>query len=217
MPDTSGSWRTAPLVAIDLEGSGPQDPDGEAILEIALVPLHHGHPAVEHAFSSLINPGRRIRRGPWISPGITNDLLSQAPAPNEVRNTIKEQVAGRILVGHNVSVDSRLLHRHIPDAEPAGLLDTLRLARALHPEQKKGHALGAWIDRLGLTDAINRAAPHSQPHRALWDAIAAALLLAALLDQADPGKRTLAALLKIAGLPVGEQPPQPPSTDQPLW
>ena len=42
---TTGStdhWTAAPLVALDLEGSGAQNRDSEAILEIALVPLTAG-------------------------------------------------------------------------------------------------------------------------------------------------------------------------------
>jgi DNA polymerase-3 subunit epsilon/exodeoxyribonuclease X len=35
-------WHEADLVAFDLEGSGAQDRDNEAILEIALVPLRAG-------------------------------------------------------------------------------------------------------------------------------------------------------------------------------
>jgi DNA polymerase III subunit epsilon len=38
-------WITAPLVTLDLEGSGAQDRDNEAVLEIAVVPLTDGRPA----------------------------------------------------------------------------------------------------------------------------------------------------------------------------
>ena len=67
MPNETAAWTDANLVAIDLEGSGPQDPDGEAILEIALVPIHDGHPDLTRAFTTLINPQRRITRHPWTS------------------------------------------------------------------------------------------------------------------------------------------------------
>lgn len=211
---TDDAWTDADLVALDLEGSGPQDPEGEAILEIALVPLQAGRPDHGAAFSTLINPGRRIRRGPWISPGITNDVLADAPTLDEVAPTIDTMLDGATIVGHNVRVDWRLLRRHIPGAAPAGLLDTLKLARALNPAQKKGHSLTAWIDRLNLTDTINNTAPRSQPHRALWDATAAALLLRALSEQ-----RTFTELAEFAAISLDDQPAttlSPP--DQPtLW
>ena len=41
---STGEWTTAPLVALDLEGSGAQDRDNEAILEIAVVPITAGQP-----------------------------------------------------------------------------------------------------------------------------------------------------------------------------
>src|SRR5258708_39957558 len=86
---TTGStdeWTTAPLVALDLEGSGAQERDDEAVLEIAVVPLVAGQ-------------ARRIN--------------------------------GHILVGQNIGVDWRLLHRRHPTIAPSALIDTLRLARHL--------------------------------------------------------------------------------------
>ena len=79
-----GDWKTAPLVALDLEGSGAQDRDNEAILEIAVVPVTAGQPDTAAAYSTLINPGRRIPRRPWISPGLTAAVLDAAPAPADV-------------------------------------------------------------------------------------------------------------------------------------
>ena len=38
------AWMDAPLVALDLEGSGARDRDDEAILEIAIVPIRDGQP-----------------------------------------------------------------------------------------------------------------------------------------------------------------------------
>jgi DNA polymerase-3 subunit epsilon len=217
MTVTAAAWTDADLIALDLEGSGPQDPDGEAILEIALVPIRQGRPDVDAAFSTLINPGRRIRRGPWISPGITNNVLSAAPPAAAVGADILSRVEGKILVGHNVRVDWRLLHKRFPDAAPAGLLDTMRLARSLHPDQKRGHGLGPWIDRLGLAHTVDAAAPGSQPHRALWDTVAAALLLGALMDKtSDP---TAANLRTLAGVPLTDEraTPPPATQQQGLW
>ncbi len=221
MTETAAAWRDADLVALDLEGSGPQDPEGEAILEIAIVPIHQGQPNIDAAFSTLINPGRRIRRGPWISPGITNNVLGAAPAAAAVEPDIVRMLDGKTIVGHNVRVDSRLLHKRFPRATPAGLLDTLRLARSLHPDQKSGHGLSKWIDRLGLAQVVNETAPGSQPHRALWDTVAAALLLAELMNQAGPDQ-TLTRLRTLAGIAMTEQNTEestvPSTNDQPtLW
>src|SRR5262249_29384595 len=61
-------WSSGDLFAVDLEGSGRQDPGGEAILEIALVPIRDGLPDPRDAFTTLINPGRPTRRGQWTFP-----------------------------------------------------------------------------------------------------------------------------------------------------
>lgn len=218
MRDISGSWRSADLVALDLEGTGPQDPGGEAILEIALVPMTQGHPDADAAFTTLLNPGRHIQRRPWISPGITNEQLGKAPSAEQARPEIVARLNGKIIVGHNIGVDWRLLHHHIPETVPVGLIDTLRLARHLNPDRKKGHSLTAWVARLGLTETVTQTATGSQPHRALWDTIAAALLLNAFMERAGDHLHNLTTLLAVAGLPLHTQPPETPPTEQPsLW
>lgn len=182
---TSQPWHTAPLVALDLEGSGAQDREREAILELALVPLVDGAPDLDGAFSSLVNPGREIRQARWISPGLTNEVLSQAPVFGDLVDQIAEHINDRWLVGHNIGVDWRLLHRHAPQLQPAGLIDTLRLGRAAHLPGRL--TLTAILDQLDLTKAVSRAVPAGRPHRALWDAAAVAILLPALTERLWPG------------------------------
>lgn len=122
---------TASLVVIDLEGTGAQDRDDEAILEIALVPLVAGLPDMPTSYTTLINPGRPIAARPWLSPGLTDATLRRAPALADIERHLADRINARYLVGHNVSVDWRLLHRQLPALRPAGLIDTLRLAKAL--------------------------------------------------------------------------------------
>jgi DNA polymerase III epsilon subunit-like protein len=199
-------------VALDLEGSGAQDRDDEAILEIAVVPLVLGQPDTAAAYSTLINPGRRIPRRPWISPGLTNAALAAAPTPAEVEPELARRINGHILVGHNVGVDWRLLHRRYPTITPAALIDTLRLARHLKLGAK--NSLGALTAQLELTPNVEHLADGSQPHRALWDTIAAALLLPALIARAWPSGATVTDLLAIAAVDL--EPPSPAKADEPI-
>jgi DNA polymerase-3 subunit epsilon len=194
--NTTGEWAAAPLVALDLEGSGAQDRDNEAILEIAAVPLSGGQPDVAAAYTTLINPGRPIPRRPWISPGLTTAVLAAAPAPADVEPGLARRINGHVLVGHNIGVDWRLLHRRHPAIAPAALIDTLRLAR--HCQLGTKNSLTALVAQLGLTSQIERLAAGSQPHRALWDTVAAAVLLPALITRAWPAGTTLDGLLDIA-------------------
>jgi DNA polymerase III subunit epsilon len=198
MPGMSSDWTTAPIVALDLEGSGAQDHDGESILEIAVVPLTAGQPDIADAYSTLINPGRSIPRRPWISPGLTTAALASAPGPADVEPELARRVNGHVVVGHNVGVDWRLLHRRHPAIAPIALIDTLRLARHLKFSAK--NSLSDLTNQLQLTSRVERLAVGSQPHRALWDTIAAALLLPALIARAWPATATLADLLDIAAI-----------------
>ncbi len=200
MTTTTADWTTAPLVALDLEGSGAQDHDNEAILEIAVVPLTAGQPDTTRSYCTLINPGRTIRRRPWISPGLTTAVLSTAPAPADVEPQLAARLNEKIIVGHNVGVDWRLLHRRYPAITPAGLLDTLRLARHLKVGTKA--SLTALTSQLQLTAGIECHAAGSQPHRALWDTIAVALLLPVLVSAGWPDGANLADLLAVAALDI---------------
>jgi DNA polymerase-3 subunit epsilon len=204
------SWKKSRLVALDLEGTGAQDRENEAILEIALVPITDGQPDVTSAYATLVNPGRPVPRKPWISPGLTTRTLATAPGIDDITPDLTTRLTGATIVGHNVGVDWRLLHRRCPGIQIDGLIDTLRLARHLQP-QAKGKSLTTLLDRHQLTAAVTALAPDSQPHRALWDATGTALLLATLITQLPGSEPTLTQLRQIAELPVtaSSNPPAP--------
>jgi DNA polymerase III subunit epsilon len=185
MTGSSIPWQQATLAALDLEGTGAQDRDDEAILEIAVIPLIHGHPDPPNAYCTLVNPQRPVPRRPWISPGLTTGALAAAPALADIEPELARRLSGAIIVGHNIGVDWRLLSRRCPAIRPAGLLDTLRLSRLTSPGQK-GNNLVRLLGRHQLTAQVTRLAPASRPHRALWDATGAALLLQALIARHYP-------------------------------
>ncbi|MDG6100498.1 3'-5' exonuclease [Dactylosporangium aurantiacum] len=194
------SWRTARLVALDLEGTGAQDGADEAILEIAAVPLIDGAPDVATAYTTLVNPGRPIPARPWISPGLTNDALASAPPLAAVEPGLAALLDGAVLVGHNVRVDWRLLQRRCPSIRPIALLDTYKLARAVM--NTPSYSLTNLLKTLDLTATVDTMAPGSQPHRALWDTVGTALLLGALIHiqwQTDPA---IADLTAVADVPL---------------
>lgn len=113
-------------------------------------------------------------------------------------------------------MDWRLLHRRCPAIQPQALIDTLRLARHIHPGSK-GNALSALLDRHHLTAALTDLVPASGSHRALWDTIGSALLLAKLIEDL-PGKdmMSLTELLQIAGQLAEDAGNAPsPQTQQP--
>lgn len=197
------TWRDAPLVALDLEGSGAQDGADEAILEIAIVPLRGGHPDRDGAYTTLVNPGRRIPPRPWASPGLVDQMLSTAPSLPQIQPRLAAMVNDMVIVGHNIGVDWRLLHHRCPEFAPAGLLDTLRLARRLKLPGK--HRLTTLLASFNLTSHVTAAAPGSQPHRALWDTVGTALLLEALIRRGWDDDPAIDELLSTASIPLDEQ------------
>lgn len=198
-------WHQARLVALDLEGSGAQDGDEEAILEIAAVPLTHGQPNLADAYTTLLNPGRTVPRRPWISPGLTTRTLATAPTLEQAVPQLIRILHGAVMVGHNIGVDYRLLRRRLPSLQPAALIDTLTLARQLHPS-RRGLSLTALLEHYQLTPTVTDLAPGSQPHRALWDTLGTALLLSTLITHLPAtGTVTYSQLHTIAGRPLDNQ------------
>lgn len=185
------------LVALDLEGSGAQDGDDEAILEIAIVPIAAWDPQPEASCCTLVNPGRPIPQRRWISPGLTNEALAGAPSLHAIEPKLAAALNGKYIVGHNVGVDWRLLHRRFPNIEPAGLIDTLRLARTAGVGASK--SLTALITHFDLTKRVDELAQGSVPHRALWDTYAVALLLQAFVNRVPEDQMTIANVIAAAG------------------
>jgi DNA polymerase-3 subunit epsilon len=206
------TWTQAPLIALDLEGTGAQDRDNEAILEIALVPITDRRPDLANSYATTINPGRAVPRRPWISPGLTTKTLASAPGLDEVGPELASRLNGKIVVGHNVGVDWRLLNRRCRGIHIDVLLDTLRLARHLKPGAKS-NSLSTLLDHYQLTDTVTALAPGSQPHRALWDATGTALLLTALIGDLPDGQPTISQLRETAELAANTS--EQPRTQQP--
>ena len=154
---------------------------------------------------------RSIPRRPWISPGFTAQALADAPAIADIAAEITERLDGKVIAGHNIGVDWRLLSRQCPVISPVALIDTLRLARHLRPAAGSNSLTGL-LEHYELTEAVAELAPGSQPHRATWDAIGAALLLARLAADLPGGDQaSLADLRQVAGYPVtGNRAPAEP-------
>lgn len=207
-----GTWRQATnLVAIDLEGDGGTR-DAAVMLEFAAVPLVNGQPALDSAFSTLINPQRPVARRPWMSPGVNGRALDLAPTLKQVEPKITSRLTDVYLIGHNIGGDWRLLHRQLPALRIAGLICTFTLARKVVGHAEAG--LTALLDRFDVTGRVNAAVPAGQPHRALWDAAGAAVLLDELVHRRWRHEPSLAALLDAAA-PAGHRPAPPSLFDQP--
>ena len=151
----------APLAIVDVETTGAR-PAWDRVTEVAVVEVQDGDVVSE--WSTLVNPGTRIPPAIQALTGITNGMVADAPAFEDLAPDLFERLAGRVFVAHNARFDYGFL-RH--EFERAGLrfqartLCTVRLSRRLYPGHAR-HNLDSLIDRHGLRCPAR--------HRALGDA-----------------------------------------------
>ena len=158
---------------VDIETTGGTA-RAHKIIEIAIVTFD-GKKIIDE-YETLINPNRYLP--PFITSltGITNEMLEDAPAFEEVAKTIMDKTENKIFVAHNVNFDYSFLKQEF---KMLGIrferrkLCTVRLAKKIIPGFRS-YGLGTLTSELGI---INDAR-----HRALGDARATAKVLMTLVN-----------------------------------
>jgi DNA polymerase-3 subunit epsilon len=153
---------------VDVETSGFHPPRAE-ILEVAVV-LVDASGRITGSWDSLIRPEGGV--GATHVHGISLMMVQEAPRFGEIAARLRELLAGRIVVAHNLRFDAEFLMAELGRAgisapEIGNGVCTLRLAQRYLPGPT--HKLAACCDQAGieLVDA----------HKALGDATATAKLL----------------------------------------
>lgn len=147
----------------------------DAIIEIGAIRIKDGRRVGE--FSEFINPKRRIPERITELTSITDAMVMSAPTIETILPKFLEFSEGSILVAHNADFDIGFINEN---AYRLGLkfeevsIDTLGLARMLHPEYKN-HKLD--------TISKNLAVPAFHHHRAIDDAKATAYIFEKLLKE----------------------------------
>ncbi|KAA2256930.1 hypothetical protein F0L68_25885 [Solihabitans fulvus] len=163
---------------VDVETTGLAAHGSDRVVEVAVVHLDL-EGSVTGEWCTLVNPARDL--GPQRIHRITAAEVRHAPSFHRIAGALAGQLAGRVLVAHNLGFDARFLAAEfdragvrVPVAAEAGLC-TMRLADHYLPD-RAGRSLRACCDAAGvsLTDA----------HSALHDAHAAAALFAGYLRSA---------------------------------
>lgn len=173
-PGCRGTLTTEPFVAIDVETTGIAD--GCRVIEIAAARFSPDGTLLG-SYESLANPGRDVTVEPAAQKvhGITPAQVSAAPPIEAVLAECREFVAGHSVVAHNLEFEARFLsgeYRRLEQIPPQWQgVCTLSAARC--HLQAPSNRLAALIELFDLP-AINS-------HRALDDAKACGLLLAAMM------------------------------------
>ena len=155
-------------IVLDTETTGLNARLGDRVIEIGCVEIV-GRGVTEQTFHRYINPERDVEEGAAKVHGLTREFLGDKPRFAEIAREFVEYVQGAELVIHNAEFDLEFLDRELALAglgrtldHAAGVVDTLALARELHPGRR--NSLDALCERY-LVD--NR---HRTLHGALLDA-----------------------------------------------
>ncbi|WP_329079692.1 3'-5' exonuclease [Streptomyces niveus] len=193
-----------PLLVVDVEGNGANPPD---LVEVAALPVREGCPDTSTAGAWLTKPRHPVTPFAARVHGLTNERLDTEPGWEEIADQVHTLLGTSWICAHNAHVDHRVLSAHLPAWRPAGVIDTLRLAKATHPGLPK-YTLDALIE--DLRPDLTAAPAHR--HRATFDAYATAQLLILMADRYDTWDQLVAAAVP-PGLPGAPEPDKDPT----LW
>ncbi|HWU97121.1 MAG TPA: 3'-5' exonuclease [Oxalicibacterium sp.] len=152
---------TEKLHFVDLETTGANQIN-DRITEIGIITVDIDGNV--DRWSSFVNPGISIPSFIQQLTGIDDDMVANAPPFATVADELQSRLADGLFIAHNVRFDYGFLHQAFlrnDQALQSDMLCTVRLSRALFPEEKK-HNLDTLIARHALV-------PQAR-HRALADA-----------------------------------------------
>lgn len=181
------------FVTVDIESTGCR-PGTSSIIEIGAVRIDAG--TITGHFSRLVRPTDPIPPAIAHLTGITEEMVAGAPDIGQVMSEFREFLGDAVLIAHNHRFDMSFLDYEAerewgaPFARP--VLDTLTLARRLHPE----------LPRHNLRDlAVFYGTEHAPAHRAHPDALATAEVFVRMIDEliAD-GELTAADVARVCGV-----------------
>lgn len=155
-------------IVLDTETTGLDTAQGHRVIEIGAVELIDRQLTGRH-FHYYLQPDRDIDEGAMAVHGITQEFLADKPRFADVVDHFLEFVTGAELVIHNAPFDVGFLNYELnllsskkgPIANYCEVLDTLQLARKLHPGQK--NSLDALCKRYDINNS------HRDLHGALLD------------------------------------------------
>ena len=156
-------------IVLDTETTGLEPSQGHRIIEIGCVELVNRRLTGNH-YHQYIQPDREIDEGAIEVHGISNEFLIDKPLFADVAEDFMDFVRGAELVIHNAPFDVGFINHELKMLDGSfdkletqcTVLDTLALARKMHPGQKNS------LDALCKRYEVNNS--HRELHGALLDA-----------------------------------------------
>ncbi len=172
-------------IVLDTETTGLNAKLGDRVIEIGCLELLNRRPTGNH-FHHYLNPERASDEGAVKVHGISDEFLLDKPRFREIAAEFIEYIRDAELIIHNAPFDVEFLDQELALAKLlplsqhcAGVKDTLKLAKELHPGKK--NSLDALCERYGVNNA----------HRALHGALLDAELLAEVYLAMTRGQESL--------------------------
>ena len=173
-------------IILDTETTGLNARLGDRIIEIGCIEMVNRR-FTGNNWHRYLNPERKIEEGAKAVHGITEEFLADKPKFAEIATEFLDYVADAELIIHNAAfdiefLDAELTRIRMPSltARNVSVLDTLKMARALHPGKR--NSLDALCDRYQISNA----------HRTLHGALLDAELLAEVYLGMTRGQNSLA-------------------------
>jgi len=130
-------------IVLDTETTGLEPADGHRIIEIGCVELFERR-LTGSTYHQYIQPDRQIDAGAIEVHGITNESLADKPRFADIADEFLEFIRDAELIIHNAPFDVGFINHEFGLLQPARgsvtdyctVLDTLEMARRLHPGQR---------------------------------------------------------------------------------
>ncbi len=156
-------------IVLDTETTGLEPSQGHRIIEIGCVEVINRRITGKN-YHQYLNPDRVIDEGAIEVHGITNEMLEDKPRFADISEEFLNFIRGAELVIHNARFDVGFINHELklldkaaqPVNEFCTVLDTLALARKMHPGQK--NSLDALCKRYQIDNSAR------ELHGALLDA-----------------------------------------------
>jgi DNA polymerase-3 subunit epsilon len=154
-------------IVLDTETTGLDPRKGHRIIELAAIELSD-RKVSDRRFHRYLNPEREIDAGAAEVHGLTLERLQDEPKFSEIVPALLEFIRGAELIIHNAPFDVGFLNKELElsglpllDSYCTSVIDTLKLAKELHPGKKNN--LNALCDRYQIDNS------HRTLHGALLD------------------------------------------------
>ena len=177
-------------IILDTETTGLEPAEGHRIIEIGCVEMMNRR-LTGNNFHRYLQPDREIDSGAIEVHGITNEFLADKPRFTEVVQEFVDFIRGAELIIHNAAFDVGFLNAEFQRigahmgtvADYCTVLDTLLMARKLHPGQRNSldalckryeidnshRELHGHVDEPGPRGRVDDAGPHLAAVRATLD------------------------------------------------